>query len=69
MLSRFTVSWCYLTNWLGRLMCVTYGKACQFCTTFTHFTCIIALIVVILQSAIVFLTQIAGTTGIFLGCY
>jgi len=35
MLSRFTVSWYYLTNWLGRLMHVTYSKACQFCSTFT----------------------------------
>jgi len=29
MLCRFSVSWCYLTNWLGRLVRVTYGKACQ----------------------------------------
>jgi len=30
MLSRFSMSWYYLTNWLGRLVHVTYGKACQF---------------------------------------
>jgi len=29
MLSRFLMSWYCLTHWLGRLMHVVYGKACQ----------------------------------------